>query len=174
MNKEMSVVITSKKIFLEPKYMLKAIETTKKEILKKTKNKSGPFGACIVDLKGRIVACESNQVISKNDPTQHAEVRAISKACKKLKTICLDKCILYTTCEPCLMCRGAIYWAQIPVIVYGLTQKDARAIGFDEINITDKQFAHIAKRKVKIIKNYMRNECMELFEIYKKNKGIVY
>ncbi len=170
----MSFVIASKKIFLEPRYMLKAIETAKKEILKETKNKAGPFGACIVNFNGKVICCEANRVVAKKDPTQHAEVRAISKACRKLKTICLDKCILYTTCEPCLMCRGAIYWAKIPVLIYGSTQKDARAIGFDEINITDKQMANIQKRKAIVVSKYMRKECNELFEIYKKNKGIIY
>ena len=174
MRNEMNLNNLNKKNKLEPKYMRMAIEVAKKEIMKKSNKTGGPFGACVVDFNGKVICCKSNRVIIENDPTQHAEVRAISSACKKLKTIKLDKHILYTTCEPCLMCRGATYWAQIPIIVYGSNQHDARKLGFDEINISDKQFCHMAKRNVKIIKGYMKDECKELFNLYKKKKMKIY
>lgn len=91
----------------------------------------GPFGAVVVR-NGEIVAYGFNNVTSANDPTAHAEVDAIRKACAVLKTHRLDDCELYTSCEPCPMCLGAIYWARFKTVFYGNTKKDAAAIGFDD------------------------------------------
>lgn len=89
----------------------------------------GPFGAVIVK-NGKIIAKAHNQVLKKNDPTAHAEILAIQKACKKLKTHDLNDCILYTSCEPCPMCLSASIWANIKEIYYGNTKEDADKIGF--------------------------------------------
>lgn len=89
----------------------------------------GPFGAVIVK-NGKIIAKAHNQVLKKNDPTAHAEILAIQKACKKLKTHDLNGCILYTSCEPCPMCLSASIWANIKEIYYGNTKEDADKIGF--------------------------------------------
>lgn len=138
------------------------------------KKGGGPFGACITTIEGKIVACAANSVIPNHNPSQHAEVNAISAACRKLRTHVLDEHILYTTTEPCLMCRGAAYWAQIPVIVYGTNQTDARRAGFDELNLTDRQFLKIAARKQIILADFMRKECMETFKQFRRRNGRLY
>ena len=94
----------------------------------------GPFGAVIV-CNGRIVARGYNNVLSSNDPTAHAEVDAIRKACAALGTTQLADCELYTSCEPCPMCLGAAWWARIGLIVFGNARTDAAAIGFDDAAI---------------------------------------
>jgi guanine deaminase len=90
---------------------------------------AGPFGAVIVR-GGRVVASGYNQVTSRNDPTCHAEIVAIRAACKKLKAFHLTGCRLYTSCEPCPMCLGAVYWARLEGVYYALSRRDAAKIGF--------------------------------------------
>ncbi|ASB49266.1 nucleoside deaminase [Alkalitalea saponilacus] len=111
----------------DEKFMRMAIELANDNI----KHGGGPFGAIIVK-DGEVVGKGSNQVTNHNDPTAHAEVLAIREACKNLKSYNLSDCILYTSCEPCPMCLGAIYWARIPKIFFGNTRKDAADIGFDD------------------------------------------
>ncbi|MEO6004526.1 MAG: nucleoside deaminase [Opitutus sp.] len=94
-------------------------------------DRGGPFG-CVIVRRGVVVARGNNQVTSTNDPTAHAEVTAIRAACRELSTFQLTDCELYTSCEPCPMCLGAIYWARIPTVFYGNTRADAAAIGFDD------------------------------------------
>jgi guanine deaminase len=94
----------------------------------------GPFGAIVVR-EGRVVAEGHNRVTSSNDPTAHAEVVAIREACKALGRFSLEGCELYTSCEPCPMCLGAIYWARFDRVYYANTRKDAAAIGFDDDRI---------------------------------------
>ncbi|QNF35864.1 nucleoside deaminase [Adhaeribacter swui] len=91
----------------------------------------GPFGAVIVR-NNQIIARGFNNVLATNDPTAHAEVDAIRKACAALQTFQLTDCELYTSCEPCPMCLGAIYWARFRKVYYGNTKQDAAAIGFDD------------------------------------------
>lgn len=93
--------------------------------------RGGPFGAVVV-LEGRIIAEGVNLVTSTNDPTAHAEVTAIRRACETLGAYQLTGCELYTSCEPCPMCLGAIYWARPAAIYYSGTHKDAAAAGFDD------------------------------------------
>ncbi|MCL2755013.1 MAG: nucleoside deaminase, partial [Oscillospiraceae bacterium] len=96
----------------------------------------GPFGAMIVRVGGdgsiEILAKEHNRVLETNDPTMHAEVAAIRKACGTLRRFSLHDCEIYSTCMPCPMCLGAIMWAKIPRLFYGCTAKDAAEIGFDD------------------------------------------
>ena len=99
----------------------------------KTKT-GGPFGACIVK-DGKIIGKGSNRVLKDNDPTAHAEVVAIRKACKKLKSHDLSDCELYTSCYPCPMCLSAIIWANIKKVYYGNTKEDAAKIGFRDDDI---------------------------------------
>jgi guanine deaminase len=94
----------------------------------------GPFGAIVVR-EGRVVAEGYNRVTSSNDPTAHAEVVAIREACKALGRFSLEGCELYTSCEPCPMCLGAIYWARFDRVYFANTRKDAAAIGFDDDHI---------------------------------------
>ena len=91
----------------------------------------GPFGAVVVK-DGEVIGRGNNRVTSSCDPTAHAEVTAIRDACANLQTFQLDGCILYTSCEPCPMCLGAIYWARPDKVYYGNTKRDAADIGFDD------------------------------------------
>lgn len=112
------------------KYFLKqAIELAEKGM---KANKGGPFGAIIVDNNGNIVGKGNNRVTSTNDPTAHAEVVAIRDACKNLGTFQLDGCTIYSSCEPCPMCLGAIYWARPERIIFAASREDAAVIGFDD------------------------------------------
>ena len=96
------------------------------------KNGGGPFGALIADRDGNIVSTGVNRVTADNDPTAHAEVSAIRSASEKLKTFNLEGYVIYTSCEPCPMCLGAIYWAHLDKIYYGNTKSDAKDINFDD------------------------------------------
>src|ERR1051326_1678333 len=106
---------------------------------KMRENQGGPFGALIVR-DGNVVAEGWNQVTSANDPTGHAEIVAIRSACASLKTFSLDGCDIYTNCEPCPMCLGAIYWAHIDRVHFGSSAADASKSGFDDSYIYQ-QFA---------------------------------
>ncbi len=94
----------------------------------------GPFGA-IIARNGEVIAEGHNQVTSGNDPTAHAEVVAIRAACRQLGSFGLQGCEMYTSCEPCPMCLGAIYWARLDRVYYANTRSDAAAIGFDDDHI---------------------------------------
>ncbi|TGU86349.1 nucleoside deaminase, partial [Mesorhizobium sp. M00.F.Ca.ET.186.01.1.1] len=96
-----------------------------------TASRGGPFGAIVVK-DGQIVGRGRNEVTARNDPTAHAEVQAIREACQKLGTFQLDDCELYTSCEPCPMCLGAIYWARPRAVYYACTKEDAARVGFDD------------------------------------------
>ena len=110
-------------------HMNEAINLSVQNVLS---NKGGPFGAVIVSPENKIISYGCNLVTANNDPTAHAEVTAIRNACQKLNTPFLDNCSIYTSCEPCPMCYGAIKWAKINKIYYANTRKDAKNIGFDD------------------------------------------
>lgn len=109
-------------------FMERAIELSKEGMLNEM---GGPFG-CVIVKDGKIIAEGCNSVTSNNDPTAHAEVVAIRKACHELGVYQLKGCILYTSCEPCPMCLGAIYWARPDQVFYANTKQDAASIGFDD------------------------------------------
>jgi len=94
-------------------------------------NNGGPFGAVIVK-NGKIIASAHNEVLKTKDYTAHAEINSIRKACKILDNFDLSGCVLYTTCKPCPMCLGAIFWARISTVYYGATEDDAARGGFDD------------------------------------------
>jgi len=108
----------------------------------------GPFGAIIVR-NGEIISEAANSVTNDNDPTAHAEVNAIRLASKTLKTFDLSDCEIYTSCEPCPMCLGAIYWSGIKTVYYGNNKVDAASINFDDKFIYEELDLPIEKRKVK-------------------------
>ena len=108
----------------------------------------GPFAAVIVR-NGTLVATAANSVTNDNDPTAHAEVNAIRKAAKELETFDLSDCEIYTSCEPCPMCLGAIYWSGIKTVYYGNNKQDAADIEFDDKFIYQELDLPINKRKVK-------------------------
>ena len=128
------------------------------------RNGGGPFGAVIVK-DGEIIAGSSNRVTIDNDPTAHAEVNAIRKACRRLGTFDLSGCVIYTSCEPCPMCLGAIYWARISKIYYGNTRKDARDIDFADDFIYDELDRPMSDRTVPIIP-MLRDEALESFRLW--------
>lgn len=113
-------------------------------------NQGGPFG-CVIVKDGKIVGKGFNRVTSTNDPTAHAEVVAIRDACKNLNSFQLDGCEIYTSCEPCPMCLGAIYWARPDVVYYANTRNDAAAIGFDDALIYDEITILPENRSLKMI-----------------------
>ena len=127
----------------------------------------GPFAAVIVK-DNKIIARGVNKVTSTNDPTAHAEVTAIRNACKELKSFQLDDCDLYTSCEPCPMCLGAIYWARPKNVYFGNTKYDAAEIGFDDSFIYKEIETPIELRKIKM-KQLMSDEAKASF-IEWKNK----
>jgi len=128
----------------------------------------GPFGAVIVK-DGLIIARSANRVIPENDPTAHAEVSVIRLACKELGTFNLTGCEIYTSCEPCPMCLGAIYWARIDKIYYANTKTDAAAIGFDDHYIYTELECNMDKRKLPFIQ-LLRDEALVAFKLW-ENSG---
>ncbi len=124
----------------------------------------GPFGAVIVK-DGDIVAGSSNSVTIDLDPTAHAEVNTIREACRKLGTFDLSGCVIYTSCEPCPMCLGAIYWAHIDRIYYGNNRKDAREIDFADDFIYEELERPMDERSVPIVP-LLRDEALESFRLW--------
>ena len=136
------------------------------------RNEGGPFGAVIIDKAGNIVAEGNNMVLAKNDPTAHAEIMAIRKACEKLGTYDLSEYILYTSCEPCPMCLSAIIWANIKQVYYGATKEDAGNIGFRDDMIYD--YLKGTGTKLLNLENMDREECFEVFKEYKEDNRTIY
>ncbi|GHA61362.1 tRNA-specific adenosine deaminase [Pontibacter akesuensis] len=126
----------------------------------------GPFGAVVVR-QGEIISKGFNQVLSSNDPTAHAEVDAIRKAAKKLGTHDLSDCELYTSCEPCPMCLGAIYWARLRKVCYGNTHDDAAQIGFDDAFIYKEIEKPLAQRQIPM-QQCLASEAKEAFALWEK------
>ena len=122
----------------------------------------GPFGA-VIARNGEIVAEGSNNVTSHHDPTAHAEVSAIREACRKLETFDLSGCDIYTSCEPCPMCLGAIYWAHIDKIYYANDRRDATDIGFDD-DFIYQEIALKPTERTKPSEILLREEAIEAFK----------
>ena len=129
-----------------------------------TENVGGPFGAVIVK-DGKFVAGSANKVTSTNDPTAHAEVSSIRLACTELNTFDLSGCIIYTSCEPCPMCLGAIYWAKIDTIYYANTKTDAENIGFSDKFIYEELEKPMEKRSLPVVQ-MMRDEALQAFKLW--------
>ena len=127
----------------------------------------GPFGAVIVK-EGQIIARGVNRVTEHNDPTAHAEVVAIREACKSLNTFQLNGCEIYTSCEPCPMCLGAIYWARPDKLYYANSKEDAAAIQFDDQFIYEEIAKPIEQRKL-FTQQILRAEALEAFEKWTKS-----
>jgi len=122
----------------------------------------GPFGA-IITKDGKVISTGVNLVTKNNDPTAHAEVSAIRKAARKLGTFDLSGCEIFTSCEPCPMCLGAIYWARLDKLYYGNTKTDAKNIGFDDSFIYDELKLKPADRKIAMIR-LLPEEAIRAFE----------
>ena len=132
--------------------------------IENVKNGGGPFGAVIVK-DDKIIATGVNRVTANHDPTAHAEVSAIREACRQLGTFDLSGCEIYTSCEPCPMCLGAIYWAHIDKIYYGNNKTDAAAIGFDDSFIYD-ELALPREKRQKAMENLLPEEAIAAFELW--------
>ncbi len=143
-------------------FMRKAIELS----IENVKNGGGPFGAVIVK-DGEIVATGVNRVTANHDPTAHAEVSAIRAACQKLGTFDLSGCEIYTSCEPCPMCLGAIYWAHLDKIYYGNNKTDAAHIGFDDSFIYD-ELALERKDRKKVMEELLPDEAIAAFRAWEE------
>ena len=139
--------------------MKRAIELSREHM---QANHGGPFGAVIVK-DGKIIAEGWNNVTTSNDPTAHAEVTVIRRACEALKTFELQGCEIYTSCEPCPMCLAAIYWARLDKIYYANTREDAAAINFDDEFLYQELTRPIDQRKIPMVPQE-RAEALKVFE----------
>lgn len=128
------------------------------------KNGGGPFGAVVVK-NGQIIARGNNRVTQNFDPTAHAEVVAIREACKELHAFQLEGCEIYTSCEPCPMCLGAIYWARPARVFFGNNQTDAARIGFDDSFIYREIAAPLPDRKIPMLQ-LLPEEAITAFRMW--------
>jgi len=126
---------------------------------------SGPFGCVITDSKYNIIEMGHNMVTTTNDPTAHAEITVIRKACQKLNNFNLSGCKLFTSCEPCPMCLSAIYWAKITDVYYSNTKNDAKNIGFDDQEIYDEINKNIEDRKINMTR-IISNNSFDSFNLW--------
>jgi guanine deaminase len=144
-------------------FMRQAIELAKNGMLA---GNGGPFG-CVIVKDGKIIGQGSNMVLKTNDPTAHAEVVAIREACKNLKHFQLEGCEVYTSCEPCPMCLGAIFWARPGKVYYACTKEDAADAGFDDEFIYQEIEITPEKRQIPMIA-MMREESLKAFDLWKE------
>lgn len=147
-------------------FMRRAIALAEKGM---NSDSGGPFGAVVVK-NDEIIAEGFNRVISTNDPTAHAEVIAIREACKKLNSFQLDDCTIYTSCEPCPMCLGAIYWARPKKVFFACTRADAAEVDFDDQFIYDELDKNIDERKITFIK-ILREEALPVFQKWEEKNN---
>lgn len=145
---------------MNSRFMQTAIEIA----LKGINQGHGPFGAVIVQ-KDQIVGMGTNQVTKNLDPTAHAEVSAIRNACHKLNTFSLAGCTLYTSCEPCPMCLGAIFWARLDTVYYGATRADAARANFDDHYFYEELKKPLPKRAIPM-NQLMRLDALTIFSAW--------
>jgi len=151
---------------VDERYMRMAIDLATENVLS---GAGGPFGAVIVK-DGAVIATGVNKVTASNDPTAHAEVTAIRNASTILGNFELKGCTIYSSCEPCPMCLGAIYWSRIDALYFGSTAKDAADAGFDDSFFYDELRKGIGERSIHTV-NMMRNEAEESFQAWKNFVG---
>lgn len=146
-------------------FMVEAIKLARENI---SSGKGGPFGAVIVK-NGEIIARGANHVIADNDPTAHAEIVAIREACKVLGNFQLEGCEIYTSCEPCPMCLGAIYWARPEKLYFASSRHDAADAGFDDHFIYQEIETEINNRKIET-QQMLQNEAKHVFDLWKRTE----
>jgi tRNA(Arg) A34 adenosine deaminase TadA len=147
--------------------MQKAIKLS----IENVKRGGGPFGA-VITKAGKVIATGVNLVTKNNDPTAHAEINAIRKATRKLKTFDLSGCEIFTSCEPCPMCLGAIYWAHLDKIYFGNSKTNAKNIGFDDSFIYDELNLKSEDRTI-AMKQLLPEEAIRAFEEWTKKEDKV-
>lgn len=150
---------------LQEKFMKQAIELAHMNVKNHT---GGPFGAIIVK-DDRIIAQGINLVTTTHDPTAHAEIVAIRQACKSLKKFQLIGCTLYTSCEPCPMCLGAIYWTRLSTVYYAATKCDAAVIGFDDSYIYEQLALQHDQQKIPMLQ-LMHTEAVPVFALWQQDQ----
>jgi tRNA(Arg) A34 adenosine deaminase TadA len=154
-----------------------AINLALKNVLQ---SKGGPFGAAIFDSQtGKILSVGVNQVLRLNNSCLHAEVVAIMMAQAKLNSYNLNSSgasqyELFTSCEPCCMCLGAILWSGVSRVVCGATKDDASRIGFDEGPVYESSYNYLIDRGIEIKRGLMREEAVKAFDLYKEKGGVIY
>lgn len=148
---------------VQSKFMARAIELSVENV----RLGGGPFGAVIVK-DGNIIAEGVNSVTRENDPTAHAEVMAIREACRKLKIFELRDCQMYSSCEPCPMCLGAIYWARLAKVYYAARAADAAKAGFDDQFIYRELKRAPGRRKIPMVP-LMREEALAAFRAWQSS-----
>lgn len=148
------------------RFMREAIEITRAGI----QAGQTPFGAVIVR-NAEAISAAHNTVWRDCDPTAHAEINAIRQASRKLGSIALDGCAIYTTCEPCPMCLAAIHWARISKVIYGACISDAAAAGFNELRVDAARLVEIGESKLEIESGVLVEECRELFQLWKRGRA---
>ena len=148
-------------------YMKLAIDHARSGI---TQSHGGPFGACII-CNDEVIATTHNTVLKDHDPTCHAEMNAIRIAAKELGTHDLSNCVIYTTSEPCPMCRAAIYWAGINKIVYGVDKSVAATYGFNDEEFTQQMQLPASQRSIPEENGYCAEAIKKLFAEW-KNLGL--
>lgn len=146
------------------RFMRMAIDEARKGM---NNNDGGPFGAVIVDREGEVVGRGHNMVTSSNDPTAHAEVVAIRNACRNLENFQLEGCTIYTSCEPCPMCLGAIYWARPERVFFGCDKQDAAKVDFDDAFIYKELDMPLSNRSIPAVQ-LLREEAIMVFEEWEK------
>ena len=155
---------------MDQPFMARAIQLSIENV---HSGRGGPFGAVIVK-GGEIIAEGTNQVTSTNDSTAHAEVLAIREACRKLGAFELHGCEIYSSCEPCPMCLGAIYWAHLSRIYFAGCAADASAVGFDDSLIYREIAQPYAARRIPMVQT-MREEALAAFRVWQeKPNKIIY
>jgi guanine deaminase len=150
--------------FVEERFMRMAIDLAVKNA---RAGDGGPFGA-VVASEGKLIASGVNRVTSANDPTAHAEIVAIREACRVLGNFQLTSCDLYTSCEPCPMCAGAIYWARLARVFYAGTASDAAAAGFDDSFISEQLWLPPGARRIPMTQ-MLREESLAAFREWQQN-----
>ncbi len=150
----------------DSRWMRRAIELSLENV---RLGRGGPFAAVVVK-DGVVIAEAANCVTATHDPTAHAEIVAIRAACRMIGNFELTGCDLYTSCEPCPMCLGAIYWARPDRVFYGNTAADAAAIGFDDAFIYEELKRALPERKIPM-RQFMRDEALTAFRIWQAHPG---
>ncbi|MFN2453447.1 MAG: nucleoside deaminase [Pyrinomonadaceae bacterium] len=139
----------------------------------------GPFGAAIFDAAGKVLSIGTNQVLRSNNSCLHAEVIAIMMAQAALKSYSLNsqgmpRYELFTSCEPCCMCLGAILWSGLSRVVCAATKDDASRIGFDEGPVYESSYEYLQDRGIEVRRGLLREEAVKAFDLYKEKGGIIY
>ena len=152
-------------LLTEDQLMENACEIAKESVLRG----QGPFGCIITNEKNEMIATGNNLVTEDNDPTAHAEIVAIRRACKLLQTFDLSNYKIFSSCEPCPMCLSAIYWARIKNVYYSNKREDAKKIGFDDAYIYDELQKEHSEKKVSL-KRISSNNSLDSFHIWDAKK----